>query len=542
MANFVVVTGGVLSGLGKGVVTSSISLLLKSQGYKVSPVKIDPYINVDAGTMRPTEHGEVWVTCDGGETDQDFGNYERFIDEDIPRLNSITTGQVYLSLIKKERNLEFDGKCVEVIPHIPMEVISRLDKIAEEQKSDFVVIEVGGTVGDYQSVVFLEAMRRMQMEGRSIAFVHVVYLPLPTNIGEMKTKPAQHSVRDLNAAGIKPDFIVARANMHIDDVRREKLSVFSGLKEESIISAPDLDFVYEQPLILEKQNFPKKLLARFGLQYRDSGLMRTWREYTKKAKSAKKKVKIGIIGKYLDIGDFSLEDSYISVVQAVKHACWQNNAKPQIVWIDSKQLEQDKENVKQLDYLDGIIIPGGFGNSGVEGKIKAISYARKNNIPFLGLCYGFQLALVEFARNACGLRNANSTEIDPDTPYPVIDILPEQKEKLKKKDYGGTMRLGNHEALLKKGTLVHSLYGKVKVTERHRHRYEANPEYIRLLEEKGLIFSGKSPSGRLMEFLELPGHRFFCATQAHPEFTSRPLRPTPMFAGFTDACLKRTSG
>jgi len=441
--------------------------------------------------------------------------------------------------LKKERNLEFDGKCVEVIPHIPMEVISRLDEIAEKQKSDFVVVEVGGTVGDFQSIVFLEAMRRIQMEGRNVAFVHVVYLPLPMNIGEMKTKPAQRSVRDLNAAGIMPDFIIARANMHIDAVRREKLSVFCNVKEENIMSVPDLGFVYDEPIVLEEQNFPRKLLNKFGLKYKDSGLMKIWREYAKKAKSAKKKVAIGIVGKYFDIGDFSLEDSYLSVVQSVRHACWLNGANPEINWIDSKKLEHGEKALGQLRGLDWIIVPGGFGNSGVEGKIRAIRYARENDIPFLGLCYGFQLALVEFARNICGLKGANSTEIDTKTSHPVIDILPGQKDNLKKKNFGGTMRLGNHEALLKEGTLVHSLYGKDKIVERHRHRYEANLEYVDALEKKGLVFSGESPSGKLKEFLEIPGHRFFCATQAHPEFTSRPLRPNPLFVGFIKACLDK---
>ncbi|MBN2458376.1 CTP synthase [Candidatus Woesearchaeota archaeon] len=538
-ARYIIVTGGVLSGLGKGIITASIGNVLVSHGYRVSPVKIDPYINIDAGTMRPTEHGEVWVTPDGGETDQDLGNYERFMDIDIDKDHNITTGQVYLTVIQKERNLEYDGKNVEVIPHIPQEVQKRISTIAERESSDFVLVEIGGTVGDYQSVLFLEAARQMKLEGKEVVFVHVVYLPIPGNVGEMKTKPAQHSVRELNAAGIQPDFIVARSSVPVDEVRKEKLSLFCNVAKDSVISAPDLTSIYQSPVRLEEQDFVRKILKKFGLNYGRSPMLEKWKRFVKNIDKCEDEVRIGIIGKYFDIGDFSLEDSYISVIEAVKHACWSSSAKPKISWIDSKCYEKESARLKELSSYDGIIIPGGFGSSGVEGKIAAIRYARENNIPFLGLCYGLQLAVVEYARDVCGLKGANTTEIDKKAAYPVIDILPEQKKNIEASNYGATMRLGACPAILREGTIVRKLYGKKEITERHRHRYEVNPDYIELLEKNGLVFSGRSPDRRLMEYIELPGHSFFCATQAHPEFSSRPMKPNPMFNGFIKACLKR---
>ena len=535
---FIVVTGGVISGLGKGVVTSSIGRLIQSQGYRVSIVKIDPYINVDAGTMRPTEHGEVFVTADGGETDQDIGTYERFLGNDLSKENNITTGQVYMKVIEMERNLKFDGACVEVIPHIPQEVERRLKTLAENTASDFVLVEVGGTIGDYQNVLFLEAFRTMHLHGDPIVFVHVVYLPVPENIGEMKTKPAQHSVRMLNETGIQPNFIVTRSSQEIDDVRRQKLSVFCNVKKENIISNPNVDTVYEIPLIFEQQGFTKQLMGSFGLSYQE-GRMGEWERFVGSIKNAKKGVNVGIVGKYFDTGDFTLEDSYISVIEAVKHASWSQGACPKIHWIDSKEFEKDPGTLKKLDQYDGIIVPGGFGSSGVEGKIAAIRHCREQGIPFLGLCYGMQLAVVEFARNVCGLDGANSTEIDKNTNHPVIDILPEQKQLIQEKNYGATMRLGEYPAQLKPCSRVHSMYNSELVKERHRHRYEANPEYIEKLEKAGLAFSGASPDRRLMEFLELPNHPFFIGTQAHPEFTSKALKPNPLYLGFIQACLKR---
>lgn len=535
---YIVVTGGVISGLGKGTVTASIGVLLQAQGYNVTAVKIDPYINIDAGTMRPTEHGEVFVTGDGGETDQDIGIYERFLGKDLSKENNITTGQVYRTVIEKERNLEFDGKCVEVIPHIPQEVERRIKRVGEKENADFVLVEIGGTAGDYQNVLFLEACRRMKMEGEPVIFVHVAYLPIPKNLGEMKTKPAQHSVRVLNEAGIQPDFIITRSEIPIDNVRKEKISLFCNVKQENVISNPDLDLVYELPLVFEEQNLTGKILEKFGLQYKNRDL-REWKKILIKSKTAKKEVSIGIVGKYFDIGDFTLEDSYISVIQAVKHASWHLGLKPKIQWIDSKQFEKDKKNLGELKKYDGVIVPGGFGASGVEGKILAIKYCRENRIPFLGLCYGMQLAVVEFARNVCGLNGANSTEIDPKTRYPVIDILPEQKKLIKEKKYGATMRLGYYKANLKRGSLVCKLYGSDLIKERHRHRYEVNPNFIKTLESKGLVFSGISPDRKLMEFLEMPKHPFFAATQAHPELTSKLLKPNPMFLGFIKAASSK---
>ena len=533
---FIVVTGGVISGLGKGTVTSAIAFLLKAQGYNVSAIKIDPYINVDAGTMRPTEHGEVFVTFDGGETDQDLGNYERFLDVELPKINSITTGQVYLSVIQRERNLEYEGKNVEVIPHIPQEVQRRIFEAASASQADFMTIEVGGTVGDYQSVLFLEALREMRRVYGNVVFVHVAYLPIPHNLGEMKTKPAQHSVRALNAVGIMPDFLVARAARTLDQVRREKLASLCNMQDEAIIAAPDVPSIYEVPLLFEQQGFAAMLLKKFGLSY-TAGKLAQWSQFIRNIHAAKEEIAIAIVGKYFDIGDFTLEDSYVSVIESIKHACWQVGRKPKVHWIDSKIYEKDPQQTAQLAQYAAIIVPGGFGGSGVEGKILAIRYAREHDIPYLGLCYGMQLAVIEFARNVCELKDANTTEINPSTPHPVIDILAEQKQKLADKDFGGTMRLGNWKAVLESDSVISLLYGTTEVLERHRHRYEVNPKYLAMLEAKGMRFSGKSVIGELVEFMELPKHRYFVGTQAHPEFKSRPLRPHPLFVGLVKAAI-----
>ncbi len=537
MVKYIIVTGGVLSGLGKGVVTSSIGNLLKAQGYSVSPIKMDPYLNMDAGTMRPTEHGEVWVTPDGGETDQDLGNYERFMDVEISKDNNLTTGKVYSRVIQKERNLEYDGKCVQVIPHIPLEVIDSIDNIQKKDGSDFVLIELGGVVGDYENLVYLEAMRRMKLERKDVIFVHVVYLPVPGNLGEMKTKPAQHSIRELNSLGIQPDFIVARAPIEVDDVRREKISVSCNVPIQNVFSSPDVKNIYELPVHLEQQGLVPRIVGKLNQEY-EKGNLNDWKAMIEKSKNPENNLKIGIIGKYFDIGSFNLEDSYISVIEAIKHASWQNHAKPEICWLDSKEFE-DESALSRLNELDGVIIPGGFGSSGIEGKINAIRFARENNIPFLGLCYGLQLAVVEFARNVCNIEDAHSVEVKKDCANPVIDIMPEQKEKLDKKNYGATMRLGKYPAILKENTIVRKLYGKEKIEERHRHRFEVNNDYIDKLSEHGLVFSGTTPGEELMEFIELPKHKFFIATQAHPEFTSRPLSPNPLFDGFVKAILNK---
>src|SRR3989344_3009896 len=425
--HYIVVTGGVLSGIGKGTVAASIGKLLKSQGYTVTAVKIDPYINIDAGTMNPIEHGEVFVTDDGLETDRDIGHYERFLDRNMTADNYMTTGQVYETVIHKERNLEYEGKCDEVIPHVPQEVQFRIKESAKHAQADFCLVEVGGTVGDYQNVLFLEAMREMKLKGEEVIFVHVSYLPVPVHLGEMKTKPTQRSVRDLNAIGIQPDFIVTRSTGPLDDVRKEKLSLFCNIPPDHVISAPDVKYIYEVPLLFEKQTFCKKILAKFNLEYKP-GMMNGWENFFDKVKNADASLTIGIVGKYFDSGNFTLEDSYVSVIEAVKHACWNNNMKPSIIWIDSKQFESDPSTLTNLDGFDGIIVPGGFGKGGVEGKIAAIQHARENDIPILGLCLGMQLMVIEYARNVCGIKGATSGEFDAKAEHKVIDIMPEQKE------------------------------------------------------------------------------------------------------------------
>jgi CTP synthase len=530
-----VVTGGVLSGLGKGVVTSSIGKLLQMQGYSVTAIKIDPYINIDAGTIRPTEHGEVFVTEDGGEIDQDLGNYERFLDINLHKDHNITTGQVYLQVITNERAGKYLGEDVEVMPHIPEEVKRRIRGTAERTKADFVLIEIGGTVGDYQNILFMEAARQMRLDGDDVVFVHVVYLPIPKHIGEMKTKPAQHSILKSMSFGMTPDFVIGRAERALDDPRKKTLSFTCNIPKDRIFSAPDLEFIYEEPLVFYDQGLDKQILKMFNLEYHENGKIKEWCDFVHRFRELKKEVTIGIVGKYFDTGDFNLEDSYISVIEAIKHACFELRVKPIIKWINSKQFEKDPSKVSTLKELGGLIVPGGFGESGVEGKILAIKYARENDIPYLGLCYGMQLAVVEFARDVCGMKDAHTTEISKDTKHPVIDILPEQVKHLKFSDYGATMRLGEYPAVLKKDTLIYKLYGTDKVSERHRHRYEVNPEYISKIEEKGLVFSGSSPDRRLMEFMEIPGHKYFVGTQAHPEFKSRPLKPHPLFLGLVKA-------
>ena len=537
---YIFVTGGVISGLGKGVCTASIGKILQSKGFNVTAIKIDPYLNVDAGTLRPTEHGEVWVTADGGEIDEDLGHYERFLGIKLTKKHNITTGQIYSEVIRKEREGFYLGKTVEVIPHITDEIKRRIREVGKMTKADFVLVEIGGTVGEYQNEIYYRAARMLKSEEEAI-FVHVVYLPIPKHLGEMKTKPAQQSVEILGRFGIQPDFIVARSEKEIDEPRKEKLSVFCNVSKEDIIADPDLEGIYELPLLFEKQNFGNKILKKFGLKPKKSNL-KEWKRRVERMKKAKKEVKIAIVGKYFDIGKFQLPDSYVSVIEAVKHACVEINAKPRIDFIDSKIFEEDKNKVVQLKDFDGIIVPGGFGSTGVEGKIEAIKFARENKIPFLGLCFGLQLAVIEYARNICNLKNANSTEIDPKTPYPVVDLLPWQKEVLKTKGYGATMRLGEQEVLIKKRTLAFSLYKREIVKERFRHRYEINPEYIKALESKGFVFSGTSKKEEnIVQIGELKDHPFFLGTQFHPEFTSTFLKPNPIFVGFVRASTKRKS-
>lgn len=538
---YIFIIGGVMSGVGKGITTSSIGTILKARGFKVTAIKIDPYLNVDAGTMNPTEHGEVFVLESGLECDQDMGNYERFMNITLPSDNYMTSGSVYQTVITRERNLAYEGKCVEAVPHIPLEIIGRITKAAAKANADITLIEIGGTIGEYQNILFIEAARMMKLKNPDdIAFVMVSYLPIPSKVGEMKTKPTQYAVRTLNSYGVQPDFIVARSERFLDQKRKEKIAISCSVPERYVISAPDIDSIYEVPLNFERDDLSRLLLKKLDLKPRTSDL-RPWYNLNERIKSAKKHVKIGIVGKYFSTGDFVLSDSYISVIEALKHAAFQLGVKPEIDWINSEQFEKDPKALSNLKSYAGIIVPGGFGSRGIEGKIKVIEYCRKNKIPYFGLCYGMQLMVVEYARHILKMRDANTTEIDRNTKHPVIDIMPEQKKNLEDKNYGATMRLGGYPEIIKKGTIAFEAYGKSRVIERHRHRWEVNPEYVDRLEQAGLVFSGKSPDKRLVEITELPKsqHPFFLGTQAHPEFTSAPLTPNPLFLKFMEAAKKK---
>ena len=538
MVSYIIITGGVVSGLGKGITTASIGKILQLHGYNVTAIKIDPYMNCDAGTLRPTEHGEVWVTEDGGEIDQDLGHYERFLDINIPKCQNITTGQVYGAVIDKERKGKFLGKTVQPIPHVTDEIKRRIRKPTQDTNFDFVIVEIGGTVGDYENVLFLEAVRQMKLEGDKVLYVHVTYVPVLDALGEAKTKPTQHSVKLLRGIGIQPDFIVTRSKGALDYVRKEKIALFCNVHEEDVISDSDIDNVYAVPLLFEEQFLCKKILRKLHLR-KDHNELKIWKDFISNIRNLEDEITIGIVGKYFDIGSSKLSDSYISVIESIKHAAWNINLKPKIKWIDSKIFEKKPEEITNLKTVDGIIVPGGFGLSGIDGKIKTIRYARENDIPYLGLCLGMQLAVVEYAQNVCNLKNAHSSEVNKKTPYPVIDFIPEQINILQESRYGATMRLGAYPAILEKGTIVQKLYGKNKIYERHRHRYEVNPEYIEIFEKEGLVFSGRSPDRILMEFMELSDHPYFVATQAHPEFKSRPMKPAPLFDGLINAAKKK---
>lgn len=530
-----------MSGVGKGITAASIGTILKARGFNVTAIKIDPYINMDAGTMNPTEHGEVFVLDDGDETDQDMGNYERFIGITLSRMNYMTTGRVYDTVIRRERNLEYGGKCVEVVPHIPLEVISRIEKASNKVKSDITIVEIGGTIGEYQNILFLEAARMMKIKNPDdIIFVMVSYLPIPSKVGEMKTKPTQYAVRTLNGAGIQPDFIIARSETFLDAKRKEKLGMFCNIPERYVISAPDVDNIYEVPINFERDDLSRLILKKLGLKPQKTDL-KEWCDLAEKIKGIKEKTRIGIVGKYFGTGDFILSDSYISVIEAIKHASYKLGVKPEIDWINSELFEKEPAKIEMLKNYNGILVPGGFGSRGIEGKISVIKYCRENKIPYFGLCYGMQLAIIEFARNVMNLPDANTTEVDRNTKNPVVDIMPEQKKNLEDKNYGATMRLGAYPANIKRGTIAFEAYGKTKISERHRHRWEVNPEYIEQIEKAGLVFSGKSPSGKLMEIAELPRaiHPFFLGTQFHPEFTSSPIKPQPLFLEFIKAGMKK---
>ena len=572
MAKYIVVAGGVMSGVGKGVTTASIGKILQEYGYNVTAVKIDPYLNYDAGTLRPTEHGEVWVTDDGGEIDQDLGTYERFLNIDIPRKNNLTTGQIYKTVIDRERQGEYLGQTVQFIPHIPDEIKRRIKDASDD--FDFVLVEVGGTIGDYENMPFLFALKSLEREvgKHNLSYVLVTYLPIPSHIEEVKTKPTQQAIRLLSESGIFPDFIICRAKKPLDIPRKKKIETYANIISEHVISEPDIETVYQIPLDLEKEKLGEKMLKEFGMKSKKNPNWNEWKKLVDNILNPKKTIKVAIVGKYIDIGDYTLADSYISINQSLLHAGASLNTGVEINWIDSKMFEDDKDSLKELKNYDGIIVPGGFGSSGVEGKISAANFARNNKIPYLGLCYGLQLAIVGFAREVCGLKDAHTTEVNSKTKYPVIDVQPTQKEILEKSMYGGTMRLGAYAALLKEKTQVLKLYeetgrlkddtervrelmkdksqafrigllekGKKAVLERHRHRYEVNPKYIDLLEKNGLVFPGyyvRADKTKLMEYIEMPKHPYFVGTQAHPEFKSRLGNPSPFFYGFVKACGK----
>lgn len=541
---FIFVVGGVMSSVGKGIAAASIGTVLKSKGFRVTALKADPYVNIDAGTMNPTEHGEVFVTKDGDECDQDMGNYERFLDEDLTKTNYMTTGRIYQSVINRERNLEYGGKCVQVVPHVPEEIINRIITAGKKSKAEIVITEIGGTVGEYENLLFLEAARMLKLRfPKDVIFMLVSYLPIPSKVGEMKTKPTQHASRELNSCGIQPDFILCRAEKPIDRKRREKLAIFCSIDPENAISAPDVDSIYDIPVNFENERIGEKILKCLNVKPKKKDLV-GWRKMVEQAKSAAKEVKIAVVGKYFDTGDFVLADSYISVIEAVKHACWAQNLRPSFMWLSSDQYEKDKNKLKELKKYDGIIIPGGFGSRGIEGKIAVAGYCRENKIPYFGLCYGMQIATIEFARNVSGLKGANSEEIDPKTSYPVIHIMPDQLKKLKAKDYGGSMRLGSYSCQLKKETLSYSAYKMQKksisgkpprISERHRHRYEFNNDYRERLTKDGLVIAGKNIERDLVEIIEIKDHPFFVGVQFHPEFQSRPGRPHPLFYAFIQA-------
>jgi CTP synthase len=532
---YIFISGGVISGIGKGITSASIAAILKARGLKISAVKVDMYLNQDAGTIRPQEHGEVFVTDDGVETDQDLGHYERFAQSTLSRANYITTGQIYAEVLRKERAFEYEGEDVEAIPHVTDEIIRRFMLAGKD--SDVVLIELGGTVGEYQNGIFFEASRLLKLRyPGNVMHIHVAYLPIPSYLGEMKSKPVQQSVRMLNSMGIEPDIIVGRAEREIDERRKERIALFCNVDRNAVLSNPDVDSIYEIPVVLDRQKAGDLVINKLSLKTKISGSkgMQEWKNLVKKIRSVKQEVKIAVVGKYFGTGKFELADSYVSVIESLKHAGWANNVKVKLTWVDAVKIEEEGA-AKVLRGYHGIVVPGGFGKRGTEGMIKAIKYARESKLPYLGLCYGMQMATIEFARNVAGLKDANTTEVDLNVKYPVIHIMPEQEKRLLKKDYGGTMRLGSWECILTPNSTAAKAYGSTKISERHRHRYEFNNAYKETLEKAGLTFSGTSPDGKLAEVIEIKKHPFFVASQFHPEFKSGPLHPHPLFKAFIKA-------
>jgi CTP synthase len=567
---YIVVTGGVISGVGKGLATASIGKILQGYGYKTTAIKIDPYLNYDAGTLRPTEHGEVWVTDDGGEIDLDLGNYERFLGLDLPRTNNLTTGQIYHTVIERERRGEYLGQTVQPIPHITDEIKERVRNAGEG--FEIALVEIGGTIGDYENAPFLFAMKGLEREigEENIQYILVSYLPVPGHISEMKTKPTQHAIKLLSEHGMVPDFIICRAVRAIDDVRKRKIEVSANISADRIISAPDADLVYQVPIDFVEEQIGLKVLEHLGLEPKEEPDWTRWIALVDRIRNPSQTVKVAMVGKYVEIGDYEVTDSYISVNQSLEHAGANLDTRVDISWIDSTKFETvDAEEI--LSGFDGVIVPGAFGEGGSEGVIEAIEYVRESGLPFLGLCYGLQMAVVEYARNVVGLADANSAENDPNTANAVIDIQMSQRQIIEESRFGGTMRLGGYVAALRRESVVLDLYertGRLEedawrikglrknpseafrlgvildsergVIERHRHRYEVSPKYVDLFEEFGLVFSGyhrREDGAKLMEFIELPDHPFFLATQAHPEFKSRLEQPAPLFFGFVEAVV-----
>lgn len=561
---YIFVVGGVMSGVGKGITTSSIGTILQAKGYTVNISKADPYLNVDAGTMNPTEHGEVFVLNSGLETDQDMGNYERFLNRDLSNADYMTSGMVYQTVINRERALGYKGKCVEAVPNIRDEIVERIKESGRANKSDISVIEIGGTVGDYENIMYIEAARYLKVKyPDDVIFVMVTFLPIPSKIGEMKSKPTQNAIRQLQSYGVQADFVIARSEVPIDMRRKEKIATSSNVPVENVISAPDIDSVYDVPLNFERDKIGDMLERQLRLKHRNTDLS-SWKGFVRKVKTSKKEVKIAVVGKYFDSGDFVLSDAYVSVIEAVKFSAYSLGMKAKLEWLNAKDFEGaspaaiKRVLAKRLSGAQGILVPGGFGETGIEGKINVIKYAREQKIPYFGLCYGMQLLVIEYARNVAKLQGSHTTEIDPTPNHPVIDIMEHQKKHLSEGRYGASMRLGGYPCVLKNGTVAHRAYdsaqwGKEKkskggvslreVCERHRHRYEVNPMYVNRLLEAGLTFSGTSPDGQLMEIAELPKkeHPFFVGTQFHPEFLARPLDPHPLFTEFIKASSKRSA-
>ena len=546
---YIFVSGGVISGIGKGITSASISLLLKSAGYRVSPIKFENYLNLDAGTINPIEHGDTFLCEDGTEADMDIGTYEKFLNEDMGKDNFVTMGNIYSMVIDRERKFEYLGEDVEAIPHITDEITKRIKDLAFRKKADIVVIELGGTAGEYQNVFYYEAARIMTLKNPGdVIHVHVSYVPTPAHLGEPKTKPTQLSVRTLNSLGIQPDFIICRSEKYLDQRRRDRLALFCNVPSENVISSPDLPSVYEVPLILDKQSLGKKILGKLNLNVRNSDLS-NWKKFVgkvKKVQNQKKFIEIAIIGKYFGTGDYQLRDSYAALFDAIDHASYELGIPVKTHWIDAQKVEGNVDLVKLIGKPDGIIVPIGWGVRGAEGMIRAAGYARDKKIPYLGLCYGMQLAVVSYARDMLGINDANTEENDPDGKNLVIHLMPKQKEFMQRRAYGGTMRLGKWEAIVKKGTKAFELYEKYNdfideskglTSERHRHRFEFNNDYLENFEKAGFVISARSVEEDLVEIIELPQseHPFYLGTQGHPEYKSRPLNPHPIFLGFIES-------